>query len=413
MKNQFQQFLLITAFLSQVLIAQSQTVAQWRGINRDGIYQEANLLKTWPAEGPQLLWETEAIGHGYGSPVVWNNKLYINGEIDSISHLFAFDLQGNLLWKTPNGPEFIGTDFSAGFPGSRSTPTVYEGKVYISSGLGRMACIDAETGKEIWSKHMVTDLGGALNYFGYCESLVVDGNWLYCFPGGQDANVVCLDRLTGNTVWTSKAMADLVAFTSPMMIKLPSRSLFVTISKNYLFALDAKNGELLWSFKEDSVKMEGQYTNTPLYDNGFIYGVSGVDQGKGAYKLQLSPDGASITEKWVNNKVKNETGGFVKVNNKLYVTTQDKKLKALDIETGAVVDSLRNMRGSLIFADNRFFCYNDNGNVDLIALENNQLKTVSKFKITKGTKEHLAHPVIDKGILYIRHGKVLQAYKVK
>lgn len=392
--------------------AYGQPTAQWRGVNRDGIYQESGLLKEWPAEGPKLLWETEAIGNGYGSPVVWNNKLYINGEIEGIGHLFVFNLDGKLLWKTPNGPEFVGTEFSAGFPGSRSTPTIYKGMVYISSGLGRIACIDAESGKEIWAKEMVADLGGLLNYFGYSESLLVDGNSLYCFPGGKENNIVCLDRMTGNIVWTSKALSDLVGFTSPMMIKLPSQEIFVTLSKNYLMGLNAKNGEVLWSFAEDSVKQEGRYTNTPLFSNGFIYGISGLDNGKGAYKLKLSSDGKNIEPVWTNRNVKNDMGGFVKIGNRVYVASHDKKLKAIDIETGVVVDSLRGMKGSVIFADDQLYTYSDNGNIDLIALTDGKLTQKSSFKITKGTKEHLAHPVIHKGVLYIRHGKILQAFKV-
>ncbi|MBN1927198.1 MAG: PQQ-like beta-propeller repeat protein [Prolixibacteraceae bacterium] len=409
----FNLLLLVSIVIISGCTSKTQTVAQWRGENRDGIYVEKDLLKAWPDEGPELLWETEEIGQGYGSPVIWKDKLFINGETDSISQLFAFDLNGNFLWKTPNGPEFMGEGFSAGFPGARSTPTIYEGLVYVSSGLGRIACIDAETGKELWSKHMVDELGGRLNYFGYCESLLADGNSLFCFPGGLDTNIVCLNRNTGDIIWVSKALSDFVAFTSPMMIKLPERDVFVTISKNYLFGLDASNGELLWSFHEDSVKLEGAYTNTPVYKDGYIYGVSGVKDGTGAYKLKQSPDGKSISEIWRNNNVKNETGGFIVTGNRLYVTSEDKKLKALDTETGLLIDSIRGPRGSLIFADGSLFCYSDNGNIELIGLTDGKPEAVSRFKMNKGSKEHLAHMAINNGVLYIRHGNVLQAYSIK
>jgi outer membrane protein assembly factor BamB len=388
-------------------------IAQFRGANRDGIYQESGLLKVWPADGPKLLWETETIGHGYGSPVVLNNMLYVNGEVDSISHLFAFDLKGNLLWKSPNGREFYGEGFSAGFPGSRSTPTVYKGLVYVNSGLGHMACFDAKTGKEIWATGMVKDLGGVLNYFGYCESLLVDEKNVYCFPGGKESNVMALDRLTGKKVWTSKALADDVAFTSPIIINLPGKKLFVTVSKNNLFALDALNGDLLWSVKEDSVKYEGAYCNTPLYSEGFIYEISGVEKGSGAFKLKLSDDGNTVTQVWKNSNVKNETGGFVKIGDKIFTSSDDKKLKCLDSNTGAVTDSIKNLRGALIYADKKLYCYGDNGNMNLIGLNGSKMELISKFKVEKGTKEHLAHPVISDGVLYIRHGKALMAYQIK
>ena len=403
-------------FLLLLIFAQtgnSQNISQWRGTNRDGIYPDQNLLKTWPEGGPKLLWLTEEIGNGYSSPVIANGKLYINGEIDSISHVFAFDLDGKLLWKTPNGREFFGEGYSASFPGARSAPTVYNDLIYVTSGLGRIACLEAASGKEKWAVDMVKDLSGKLNYFGYSESLLVDEKLVYCYPGGDETNFVALDKLTGKLVWKSKAMGDPVSFCSPMMIRLPERNVLATVSHNYLMGLDARNGELLWSFHEDSVKLEGDYCNTPIYSDGFIYNVSGIEKGTGAYKLQLSADGKSIKEIWRNSRVKNAMGGTIKIGDHLFCTSDDKKLKCLDLKSGLVVDSLSNVRGTLISADNHLYCYTDNGRVNLIQLTGTKMEVVSQFKIDKGTKEQFSHPVIANGVLYVRHGIALMAYGIK
>lgn len=404
-------FLLIV-FLFDGCVDKNQPLAQWRGLNRDGQYTESNLLKKWPAEGPKLLWATEVIGCGYGSMVVLNNTLYVNGEVDSTSYLFAFDLKGKLRWKTPNGREFFGKGFSSSYPGARSTPTVYKGLVYVCSGLGRIACINAETGTKIWSKHMVDDLGGTPNYFGFSESLLVDENYVYGYIGGKESNIICLDRLTGKVVWISTAMSQNAAFCSPIMITLPSRKLFVTISKDHLFALDAKDGKLLWSVKEDSLKFDDEYCNTPIYADGYIYSISGVEKGTGTIKLKLSPDGKSVQEVWRNGNVKNIMGGFILTHNKLYATSRDKKLKCIETESGAVTDSVKSMSGALICADNQLYCYGDNGTMNLIGFKGSKMELISKFTIKKGTKEHLAHPLINKGVLYIRHGKALMAYQI-
>lgn len=392
---------------------QSQNLSQWRGVNRDGTYHEKNLLKTWPESGPKLLWMTEEIGNGYGSPVFAGDKLFINGEIDSISQLFAFDLKGKLMWKSPNGPEFMGKDYSASFPGARSAPTVYNDLVYVCSGLGRIACLEVTSGKERWSVDTVSGLGGKLSYFGYSESLFVDEKYVYCFPGGSETNIAALDKLTGKVVWTSKALGDPVSYCSPLMIQLSDRNLLVTLSHEYLMGLDARNGELLWSYKEDSVKREGEHCNTPIYSDGFIYDVSGVSNGNGALKLELSPDGKTIKEIWKNRQVQNSFGGFVKIDNQLFSTSKDNKLKCFDTKTGIVVDSLRSLRGSVIYADDQLYCYNDNGNVNLINLSGVKMEVISKFKIDNGTKEHFSNPVIDNGVLYVRHGNALMAYEVK
>ena len=406
----------VITILFYLLVAQSgqsQNVAQWRGANRDGIYQEKNLLKIWPEAGPKLLWLTEEIGDGYSSPAVVGDQLYINGEIDSVSHVFAFDLKGKLLWKSPNGPEFTGKEFSASFPGSRSVPTVYNDLVYACSGMGRITCLEAASGKEKWAVDMIGGLDGKIGFFGYSESLFVDEKNVYCFPGGVESNIVALNKLTGKVVWTSKAMGDGVSFCSPIVINLPTSNILVTVSHEFLMGLDTKNGELLWSYKEDSVKREGEYCNSPVYSDGFIYGVSGVPKGRGAFKIALSPDGKNIKEIWKNAKVLNKMGGFVKVEDRLYSSSADHKLKVMDTNSGTVVDSLQNLYGSVIYADDHLYCYADNGNVNLIKVSEPKMEVVSKFKIVKGTKEHFAHPVISNGVLYIRHGNALMAYEIK
>jgi outer membrane protein assembly factor BamB len=225
--------------------------------------------------------------------------------------------------------------------------------------------------------------------------------------------VVALDRFSGKPIWTSKAMGDPVSFCSPIVVKLQQRNVLVTLSREYLQGLDTKTGELLWSHKEDSVKLEGEHCNSPVYAEGAIYCISGDENGNGAYKIQLSGDGKSIKEVWRNGKMKNPLGGFVKIGDRIYTTSDDKKLKVLDTKTGQVVETLNGMKGSLIAADNLLFCYTDNGYVNLIKGIGTKLEVVSKFKITKGEKEHFAHPVIANGVLYIRHGNVLMAYGIK
>ena len=391
----------------------SRKVYQWRGENRDGIYNENKLMKVWPENGPALLWFTEEIGSGFAAPVITNDKVLINGEADSTSYLFAFDLKGKLLWKSPSGKEFYGNGFSATYPGSRSTPTVVGDLVYTTSGKGRLGCFELSSGKEKWAVDMVADLGGLENEFGYSESPLIDGDNVFCMPGGKINNVVALNRFTGKTTWTSKAMGDTTSFCSPLLITLPSRKIFVSLSHHYIFGLDAKNGELLWSQKLENFRYEGEHCSTPIYADGFLYYIVEDENGNGAVKLEVSPDGKSIKEIWRNRDVTNSMGGYLKLDNHLFTTINKKRLVCVDTNTGSVIDSLSSNKGSLIYAGNLFYCYNETGNMKLIKFENNKFAEVSKFKVEKGTKEHFSHPVIANGTMYIRHGKALMAYDIK
>lgn len=99
-----------------------QEVSDWRGPNRDGIYNETHLLKAWPEEGPEMLWAFEGLGFGHSAVAAANNKIYVTGikdTIRSMGTLFTFDREGNLLWEK----EF-GKDFTANFQGTRSSPVV-------------------------------------------------------------------------------------------------------------------------------------------------------------------------------------------------------------------------------------------------------------------------------------------------
>jgi len=399
-------------FVSEFNNAYAQGASQWRGVNRDGKYNEKNLLKKWPEKGPQLLWSFEQLGLGYAAPSIADGRVFVNGESFGFSYLYALDLNGKLLWKSPNGKEFMGAGFSSTYPGARSTPTVVGNLVYTSSGKGRIACFDVAMGIEKWAIDMVKGLGGYENEFGYSESLVVDDKHVYCFPGGSNTNIASLDRFTGKTVWTSKALADTTSFCSPILVNLPSIKILITFSRHYLFGIDTKNGALLWSYKLNGFKYDGEHCNTPIYENGYIYNVAAEALGNGTVKLALSSDGKSIKEIWRNKNIRNDFGGFVKVDNKLFMTVEKNWLKSIDINNGKVIDSIKMNYGSIIFADNKFICYGRNGEVNLFDFEQKRFELAGKVKIEKGDKYHFSHPVIADGMMYIRRGNALLAYKI-
>lgn len=409
---------LVISIISQLNFSCSQPVSkpkvqisQWRGDNRDGIYKETGLLDEWPETGPELLWVYNGIGKGYAAPVIAEDKIFVNGEQDSSSFLFAFSLQGDLLWKSPNGPEFMGDGFSATYPGSRSTPTVVNNLVYATSGQGRVACFGVENGEEKWALDIPKDLGGLKNYFGYSESVAIDNEKLFCFPGGLQNNTVALDRFSGELIWSAKAMQDTFSYCSPLLVELPKKKVLITHSRHFLYSLDVDNGQVLGSYFIDHFEYDGEHCNSPLFSDGFIYFI-GNEKMDGAVKLQITEEG-KISEVWRNSKVKNNFNGYVQIDKHLYTTVKGNWLKALDITSGMVSDSVKVATGSIIWADNKFICYGMNGDVNLISHENDSLKIRSTFKLNEGTGQHFSHPVIANGILYIRHGNALAAYKIK
>ena len=383
----------------------AQTSVQFRGPQRNGIYKESHLLKTWPTEGPAILWKTEGIGNGYSSPIISADRIYVTGEIDSIGYLFAFNKSGSLIWKKETGREWM-----ENFTGSRSTPTLVDGLLYVETSMGRVICFEALNGSEKWSVDMLKDLNGVNVRFGYSEGLLINDDLVYCFPGGTDTNAVALDRFSGKIAWVSKALGDSTAYTSPALITLPSLKIIVNFSIHNLIGLDAATGKLLWS---KSLKGPGDINaNTSLFENGNIYYITG--SGNGAVKLALSEDGKSITEIWKNENISDVHGGFVKIGNYIYSSQyKPRRYCSIDATTGQICDSLKFDKGSVIFADDMLYCYTEKGKLGLVSQNNGKMELVSSFKIPVGTKEYFTLPVISNGVLYLRHGDALLAYDIR
>jgi outer membrane protein assembly factor BamB len=383
----------------------AQPVAQFRGSDRSGIYAETQLLKSWPAEGPALQWQVEGVGNGYSSPIISGNMVFITGETDSIGYLSVFDKNGKLLWKKEMGDEWM-----ENFTGSRSTPTLVDGRLYLCSSMGKVSCLESTTGKEIWSVDMIKDLHGINVRFGYSEGLLVDEDVVYCSPGGPDTNIVALNRHTGKLIWKSKALGDSTAYSSPILIPHPSGKILVNFTIHNMIGLNASTGELLWSVPQNQER--DIQACTPVYSDGFLYTVNG--SGSGAVKYAISSDGKSITELWQNPKVTDVHGGFVLFGDHLYTSMyRPRRYCSVNCETGIITDSLKFDKGAIILADSMLYCYTEKGMVGLVKPMDGKLELISSFKLPVGTKEYFTIPVIEGGTLYIRHGDALLAYNIR
>jgi outer membrane protein assembly factor BamB len=257
---------------------------------------------------------------------------------------------------------------------------------------------------------MLKDLNGQAPYFGFAQSLLINGDMVYAMPGGADTNMVAMNRFNGDLIWISKAKGEHPAYNSPKLIELKDRQLLVTYSKEHFLGFDAQNGDLLWS--ESFKSKYPNHANTVLYEDGAIYTAATI--GHGFLKYDLSADGTSVKKIWHDTLVGNYFGGMTKLDDKIYSGggNKSKDLLILDAHTGTILDSLETGNGSVIYADDMLYTYaHKNGKVCLVDPDLFEIK--GEFKIKKGTKEHFSHPVIKNGTLYIRHGNTLMAYDIK
>lgn len=401
MKRQF-----FTLFISLIYFgANAQETAQWRGPDRDGIYNEPGLLKKWPDSGPKLIWHFDELGDGHTSASVTKSGVYTTGVIEGTGFVFAFNKEGKLLWKKAYGKEW-----TENWNGSRSTPLVVDDKLYVLSSLWKLSCMSSKNGETIWSADLEKDYGARNNEWGISENLLFDGNILYCTPGGADASLVALDRNTGKMIWKSKGNGEKSAYCSPVIIKLSARKIIVTMMENSICGFDINTGKLLWKYEH--INDTGVHPNVPVYINGMLYCTSGY--GKGGDMLKLANDGNSVSLVWKDAKLDSKIGGVVVLNGRIYGTgDNNKKLFCLDWQTGKELFSTRDMAPANIIAnDGLLYIYSESGKVSLVKPEANKFNIISKFPVPLGSNTHWAHLVIKDKKLYVRHGKSLMVYDI-
>ena len=378
---------------------------QFRGPSRDGTSAETGLLKQWPEGGPEELWSYEELGRGFSSVAVADGTIYTCGVIDKQGFLFAFDLEGNLKYKVPYGPEW-----TRSYPGTRTTPTVDGDRLYLMTGQGRIACHKAATGEVIWYVDTLDKFGGKNIRWGMAESVLIDGDRAICTPGGKDATVVALDKMTGEPIWTTKGLSESSAYCAPMLVDRGSNRLLLTMVEESIVGIDADSGTVYWTVPH-KVSYDIQAVS-PAYENGMMFVTNGYKHG--SHGFRLSADGTAIEKAWSEKSLDVHHGGVVLVDGHIHGAGTRGQWTCLELATGKVKFSDRLVgKGSVIYVDGMLYGYGEKGQVGLIRIKPDGYELVSSFTIKKGSKEHWAHPVISDGRLYIRHGEALMAYDVK
>ena len=380
---------------------------QWRN-DRTGVYNETGLMKSWPQTGPELLWHFDELGKGYSSVSIDKDKLFVTGYTDGKGYLYVLDLTGKLLNKIEYGNEWD----SDGYVGARSTVMHDNGKLYIVSGLMELFCYETSSLKLLWKKDYAKDYGAKNTAHGWNGPPLIVGEKLIIAPGGKEHHVVALNKSTGDMIWSSKGATanDMSGYATPIYINDQQVPQVVAMMSDHIIGVDISNGNLLWSYHHTNRFRE--HPNTPEYSNGMLLGMS--DYGKGSVMLRLTNGGRDVEKVWENTDLSHKTGNTMKFGNYVYGSGEKTHWHCVDWQTGKTVYSDRTLSvGCIIAAEGMLYCYGEKGEIALVKPNHQKFEIISIFPISLGTEQHWAHPVIYRGILYVRHGDSLMAYKIK
>ncbi|MCF7975223.1 MAG: PQQ-like beta-propeller repeat protein [Phycisphaerae bacterium] len=384
--------------------------AQWRGPNRDGIAREDPLLTSWPAQGPALLWKREGLGKGWSSPIIAGDAIYITGDIGDHVIVFAFDRNGTPLWHTENGKAW-----EKPYPGSRACCAFSEGRVYHLNAHGRLVCLDAASGKEVWHLNILELFQGTNITWALSECLLIDGDRLIVTPGGKKALMAALDKHTGRTLWTTEPLEeDKTSYASPILFEWQGRRFIASCSSAHGFGVDADTGRLQWTVPLNNP--HGVNAATPVFGSGCIFYCTPYAENGRCYRLTVTDDTVTAEHLWTC-PIDAVTGGGLLVKNTLYAAgyRQCKWWMAIDWKTGQTQHELKDLTtGAAVYADNRLYIVDEKGTVALVKPEPDGLEITGQFRLTEEKiTDAWAHPVVHSGRLYVRYHDTLWCYKIE
>ena len=304
---------------------------QWRGPERNGVSRETGLLREWPRSGPAVVWSASQLGAGYGSVAVAGSRVFVQGMKNRQSVVTSLDrAAGKAAWSIALGSAQENDRGS----GPRGTPTVDGDRVYVLTENGDLVCLLVADGKVVWRRNILREFNGRNINWLVSESPLIDGDRIIVSPGGRNAGMVALDKMTGTTVWVSKELSDEAGYASSVVADVQGVRTIMTLTGNAGIGVRATDGKVMWRY--GNVANNTANITTPIYSNGKVFFTSAYGTGGALLGLRATGQDVSAQEIYFTRNMQNHHGGVVLVDGYLY-GFNNSILTCLEFETGKVM----------------------------------------------------------------------------
>jgi outer membrane protein assembly factor BamB len=399
---------------------------QWRGQHRDGKSPETGLLQSWPEEGPALAWKAEGIGGGFSSVAVVGKRVYTLGDLGDAQYAIALERDGGALaWKTMIGPAWKDK-----YLGPRSTPTVDGDRVYVLGTEGELFCLDAASGKKVWTRDLVKDFGGAMMKakgqweWKFSESPLIDGDRVIVTPGAKDATMVALNKADGKEIWRAtipdlgERGADGAGYSSVVVSEAGGMRQYVQFVGRGVIGVEADTGKFLWGYNR--VANDVANIATPLIAGDLVFASSGYGTGSALIKLAPTGEGIQADEVYFieGETMQNHHGGLILHEGYVYTGTGHNKGFPLcvKLDDGKVAwGKIRNEgqdSAAVSYADGQLYFRYQNGLMVLVGATPEGYEEHGSFMIPDVKHPSWSHPVIAGGKLFLREQDTLYVYDI-
>ncbi|MDB5313152.1 MAG: outer rane biosis protein BamB [Gemmataceae bacterium] len=424
---------------------------QWMGPNRDAVWPETGIVKVFPKDGPKLLWKVP-IGGGYAGPAVADGKVFVAdkvlrpGAIDpkdpfagdkvkvpALERVVCRDAKdGRKLWK--HEYEVV---YAIQYPvGPRCTPLVHAGRVYALGAMGDLFCLEADSGKVVWSKNFPKDCGAKVPVWGFAGHPLVYKGLLICLVGGDGGVLVAFDKDTGAERWKALS-ADEPGYSSPVLIDAGGTTQLVAWTPKGLYGLNPETGAKHWE-----VPLEPKYTMSimaPRKEGDYLF-AAGI--GNVGVTLKLDRTKPAVTEVWRGKGDPHPKTGVYPVNmtpfvegGVVYGADQPGMFRAVELTTGKRLwstyrpvfgeekddDFKGGVSGTAFVVKNgdRFFLFAETGDLVIAELTPKGYEEISRAHLLdpttpamNGRKAVWSHPAFADKCVFARNDKELVCFSL-
>ncbi len=374
-----------------VLLAVSSAPADWpsfRGSNHDGISRETGFRKKWSDPIP-LGWE-RTVGSAFSSFACVGDRVYTCGTQNRQQVLFCLNADsGQVIWQLPFEEEYRD---GQGGDGTRATPTVDDGRVYILGARGKLLCTDADSGSTLWTQQFHHE-----PEWGYSGSVLIEGDLAIATGGRSEGALAAFDKRTGQRRWTCGD--DPAGYATPYPFTWEGTRYLVGFTGTSLIIADAGNGNLVlrqpWETSYDV------NAASPIFHDGRLWVGSGYDTGCGLFRLQKEADKLALQSIWKSKVLLNKFQSAILWEGKLYASDQ-KDLVCVDFLTGAEQWRQRRARnGTIVLADGHLLFLNEDGKLQIAPVSPKGFEPLTTADVLSGRCWTV--PVLHRGKLYARN----------
>lgn len=385
---------------------------QWGGPRRDFKSDVKGIPDMWPATGPRRIWNRQ-LGDGYSAIVAEGDRLftmYRRGLQDVVICLDANT--GQTVWEFAYDAPFSREYVLEQGEGPRATPLVSGGRVFSSGPTGKMHCLEARTGKPLWSHDLITEFKGTVRVRGYSCSPLAYKNTVIMMVGGAGNSVIAFDQKTGAVAWKKGDYQN--SPSSPIIINVDGQDQLVAFMYGEIVGLDPASGDTLWSHPHQTDY--GLNISTPVWGEGnLLFCSSAYGGGSRVIKLARAGGQTRVEEVWFHRLMRIHFSNAIRAGDFIYGSSGDfgpTPFVAVNVKTGQVAWRDRGLsKASFIYADGKFIAIDEDGHLILASPSDQGLKIHSKVELL--TSNAWTAPTLVGTRLYVRDRRAIMALDLK